>query len=74
MGGLLLVTAPLLSLGTLLSVPVVTAWVTLGCPYLVQCLCPRLRVEARRPDRPSLHPEHGDQPIQQHRESPGCER
>jgi membrane-associated phospholipid phosphatase len=72
-GGLLLAIAPLLSLSTLLSVPLVTAWVTLGCPYLVQCVCPWLRVEARRPGRPSLHPEHGDQPIQQHRDPPGRE-
>lgn len=34
--------APLLGLGSLLSVPVVTVWVTLGCPLLVQCLRPSL--------------------------------
>jgi hypothetical protein len=34
--------APLLDLGSLLSVPVVTVWVTLGCPLLVQCLRPSL--------------------------------
>ena len=41
-GGLLLATAPLRSLGMLLSVPLVTAWVTLGCPYLLQHLKPVL--------------------------------
>jgi hypothetical protein len=40
--GLLLATAPLRSLGLLLSVPLVTAWVTLGCPWLVHHLAPVL--------------------------------
>jgi membrane-associated phospholipid phosphatase len=35
--------APLLGLGSLLSVPAVTLWVTLGGPLLVQCLRPSLR-------------------------------
>jgi hypothetical protein len=35
--------APLLSLGVLLSVPFVTAWVTLGCPLLVKRLGPSLQ-------------------------------
>jgi membrane-associated phospholipid phosphatase len=34
--------APLLGLGSLLSVPFVTIWVTLGCPLLVKCLRPSL--------------------------------
>jgi PAP2 superfamily len=38
--GLLLATAPLRSLGLLLSVPLVTAWVTLGCPWLLHHLAP----------------------------------
>lgn len=38
--GLLLATAPLRSLGVLLSVPLVTAWVTLGCPWLLHHLAP----------------------------------
>ena len=45
-GGLLLATAPFLSLGMLLSVPLVTAWVTLGCPWLLQRLSPALRSTA----------------------------
>jgi hypothetical protein len=39
----LAVLVPLLGLGSLLSVPVVTLWVTLGGPLLVQCLRPSLR-------------------------------
>jgi hypothetical protein len=35
-GLILWATAPLLSLGALLSVPLVTVWVPLGCPLLVQ--------------------------------------
>jgi hypothetical protein len=38
--GLLLATTPLRSLGLLLSVPLVTAWVTLGCPWLLHHLAP----------------------------------
>jgi hypothetical protein len=41
-GGLLMATAPLLSRGILLSVPLVTVWVTLGCPSLLQHLVPVL--------------------------------
>jgi membrane-associated phospholipid phosphatase len=41
-GVILWAMAPLLGLGSLLSVPVVTVWVTLGCPLLVQCLRPSL--------------------------------
>jgi membrane-associated phospholipid phosphatase len=47
-GGLLLATAPLRSFGMLLSVPLVTAWVTLGCPYLLQHLKPVLRCRVQR--------------------------
>jgi membrane-associated phospholipid phosphatase len=47
-GGLLLATAPFRSLGMLLSVPLVTAWVTLGCPYLLQHLKPVLRYRVQR--------------------------
>jgi len=42
-GGLLIATAPLLHRGILLSVPLVTVWVTLGCPSLLQRLIPVLR-------------------------------
>ena len=42
-GVILWAMAPLLGLGSLLSVPVVTVWVTLGGPFLVQCLRPSLR-------------------------------
>jgi len=41
-GGLLMATAPLLTRGILLSVPLVTVWVTLGCPSLLQRLVPVL--------------------------------
>ena len=41
--GLLLATAPLRSLGLLLSVPLVTAWVTLGCPWFLHSLAPMWR-------------------------------
>lgn len=34
-GLIVLATAPLSALGSLVSVPLVTAWVTLGCPFLV---------------------------------------
>jgi membrane-associated phospholipid phosphatase len=44
-GILLVAAAPLLSLGALVSVPLVTGWVTLGCPFLVQRLYPLLRIE-----------------------------
>jgi membrane-associated phospholipid phosphatase len=37
-GMLLWATTPLRSLGTLLSVPLVTGWVTLGCPLLVKTI------------------------------------
>ena len=47
-GGLLIATASLRSLGTLLSVPLVTAWVTLGCPYLLQRLYPVRRSLVQR--------------------------
>jgi hypothetical protein len=47
--GLLLATAPLRSLGLLLSVPLVTAWVTLGCPWLLHHLAPGLRRGDQRP-------------------------
>jgi hypothetical protein len=42
-GVILWAMAPLLGLGSLLSVPLVTVWVTLGCPLLVQCLRPSWR-------------------------------
>lgn len=35
-GIIVVVTAPLLSVGSLVSVPLVTAWVTMGCPLLVE--------------------------------------
>jgi membrane-associated phospholipid phosphatase len=46
--GLLLATAPLRSLGLLLSVPLVTAWVTLGCPWLLHHLAPLWRPRVPR--------------------------
>ena len=46
--GLLLATAPLRSLGLLLSVPLVTVWVTLGCPWLVHHLTPVLCRDGQR--------------------------
>ena len=46
--GLLLATAPLRSLGLLLSVPLVTAWVTLGCPWLLHHLAPVWRAPVPR--------------------------
>jgi membrane-associated phospholipid phosphatase len=45
-GVMLWATAPLLSLGTLGSVPLVTVWVTLGCPLMVQTM--RKTMGARR--------------------------
>jgi membrane-associated phospholipid phosphatase len=46
--GILLATAPLRSLGLLLSVPLVTAWVTLGCPWLLHHLSPVWRPRVPR--------------------------
>lgn len=42
-GGLLIATAPLRGLSLLVSVPLMVAWVTLGCPSLLRCLCSLLR-------------------------------
>ena len=58
-------TAPLLSLGSLLSVSLMTVWVLLGCPLLVQSVrCDRRRVASR-------HPAGRQRPIQQYREKHG---
>jgi transposase-like protein len=54
--GLLIATAPLRSLSLLVSVPFVTAWVILGCPYLLQRLCPRLRHLVQRTGIRAWHP------------------
>jgi membrane-associated phospholipid phosphatase len=67
--GLLLATAPLRSLGTLLSVPLVTAWVTLGCPYLLQHLSPVLRHRVPRTGSHGGQCAGSGQPLEQGRPS-----
>jgi membrane-associated phospholipid phosphatase len=61
-GGLLIATAPLRSLSLLLSVPLVTAWVTLGCPSLLQRLYSLLRHLVQQTGTRARHPK-GDQPV-----------
>ncbi len=39
-GGMVWAAAPLRNSGLLVSVPLITIWVTLGCPLLVETLCP----------------------------------
>jgi hypothetical protein len=58
-GVILWAMAPLLGLGSLLSVPLVTVGVTLCCPLLVQCLRPSWRTAFPGRQSPRGQPEKG---------------